>query len=879
MGVETTTGPLGQGVGNAVGHGHGGPPRSAGCSTRTRPPASRPSTTRSGRSARTATSRRASAPRPRPSPAPSASATSSWSGTTTASRSRTTPRSPSPRTSPRATRRTAGTSSGSASSPRTARTTRTSRRWPQHWRRPGRRPSGRRSSRCARSSAGPHRTSRAAARRTARPSARTRSPRPRRSWGWTRKTFEVPDDVLDHAPARSSSAAATPRPVAGALRRLGRRQPRGPGPAPPPAVAPPARRLDPGAARLRRRPEGVATRKASGEVLNALAPMLPELWGGSADLAESNNTTMKGEPSFLPEDRGSTMFPGHPYGRTLHFGVREHAMGSIMNGIALHGGTRVYGGTFLVFSDYMRGAVRLAAIMGSPVIYVWTHDSIGLGEDGPTHQPVEHLASLRAMPGLDVVRPADANETAVAWRTILEHNDRPAGLCLTRQNVPTFDRSVFASAEGVTKGAYVLRDAGERPSEVILMGTGSEVQICVAAQERLEAEGMPTRVVSVPCVEWFPGAGRGLQAHRPAERRPGARVRRGRRVAGLARVGRRGRRVRVPGALRGIWPYGVLYEQFGFTAERVVSAARSSRSSSARPRLDHRQLNTHDHDADDRCAERPDRRRRRGVGRRPVPVAAVLGQSGRAHRHQGGRRRYDQPVDLPEALSDGAAYDDQVRDLALRGTDIGEAVRALTTYDVRWACDVMREVYDRTDGVDGRVSIEVDPRIAHDADRTVAEAKALWWLVDRPNLYIKIPATKAACGDHSGARRGSARQRHAHLQPQLRRRHGRLPRRSRAGEGQRPRPGAPGLGGVVLRQPGRHRDRPSAADDSPLRGQAAPTPGWPTSTTRTSSPAVAGRPWRPRAPRRSARCGPPPASRTRATTTRCTSSSWSRRAP
>ena len=227
--------------------------------------------------------------------------------------------------------------------------------------------------------------------------------------------------------------------------------------------------------------KGIATRKASGEVLTALAPVLPELWGGSADLAESNNTTMEGEPSFLPEDRGSKLFPGDRFGRTLHFGVREHAMGAIMNGIALHGGTRVYGGTFLVFSDYMRGAVRLAALMGLPVTYVWTHDSIGLGEDGPTHQPVEHLAALRAIPGLDVVRPADANEVAVAWRTVLEQTSRPAGLCLTRQNVPTFDRSVFASAEGVARGAYVLRDAADGQPQVILMGTGSEVQICVAA--------------------------------------------------------------------------------------------------------------------------------------------------------------------------------------------------------------------------------------------------------------------------------------------------------------------------------------------------------------------------------------------------------------
>ncbi len=191
-------------------------------------------------------------------------------------------------------------------------------------------------------------------------------------------------------------------------------------------------------------PKGMATRKASGKVLEKIAPVLPELWGGSADLAESNNTTPEGEPSFLPEDRQTKAFPGGPYGRVLHFGIREHAMGSIMNGITLHGGTRVYGGTFLVFSDYMRPAVRLAALMQLPVTYVWTHDSIGLGEDGPTHQPIEHLAALRAIPGLDVVRPADANETVVAWRTILGHTDRPAGLCLTRQDLPTYDRSVFA---------------------------------------------------------------------------------------------------------------------------------------------------------------------------------------------------------------------------------------------------------------------------------------------------------------------------------------------------------------------------------------------------------------------------------------------------
>ena len=225
-------------------------------------------------------------------------------------------------------------------------------------------------------------------------------------------------------------------------------------------------------------------------------------------------------------------------------------MGSILNGIALHGGTRPYGGTFLVFSDYMRPPVRLAALMKLPVTYVWTHDSIGLGEDGPTHQPIEHLAALRAIPGLDVVRPADANETAVAWRTILEHTDRPAGLVLTRQNVPTFDRSVLASAEGVARGGYVLADASDGQPQVILIGTGSEVQLAVAAREVLEAEGTPTRVVSMPCVEWFNAAGRVLPAAGDPERRQGARQRRGGHRAGLARDRRRRRRDRQPRALR-----------------------------------------------------------------------------------------------------------------------------------------------------------------------------------------------------------------------------------------------------------------------------------------------------------------------------------------
>jgi transketolase len=253
--------------------------------------------------------------------------------------------------------------------------------------------------------------------------------------------------------------------------------------------------------------KGIATRKASGQVLNALAPVLPELWGGSADLAGSNDTTMAGEPSFVPEIHQTAMFPGDRYGRVLHFGIREHGMGAILNGIALHGLTRPYGGTFLVFSDYMRGSVRLAALMGLPVTYVWTHDSIGLGEDGPTHQPVEHLWALRAIPGLDVVRPADANEVTVAWRTILERTDHPAGLALSRQNLPVFDRSAggagLASADGTARGGYVLADPDGSQPDVILIGTGSEVQLALAARTLLAADGIHARVVSMPCVEWF----------------------------------------------------------------------------------------------------------------------------------------------------------------------------------------------------------------------------------------------------------------------------------------------------------------------------------------------------------------------------------------
>ncbi len=324
--------------------------------------------------------------------------------------------------------------------------------------------------------------------------------------------------------------------------------------------------------------KGMATRAASGKVLSALADVMPELWGGSADLAESNNTTMEGEPSFIPTGKQTDEWKGSPYGRTLHFGIREFGMGAIMNGIALEGLTRPYGGTFLVFSDYMRGAVRLAAIQGLPVTYVWTHDSIGLGEDGPTHQPIEHLAALRAMPGLDVVRPADANETAAVWRTILE-KARPAALALSRQPLPVVDRKVFAKASGAARGAYVLIDGGPDGTaspDVILVATGSEVAIAIDARERLEKSGVRTRVVSMPCREWFEEQTRGYQEKvLPAAVRARVSIEAAATFGWHDVVGDAGRSIGLDhfGASADV---ATLYREFGITAAETVKAAKDS---------------------------------------------------------------------------------------------------------------------------------------------------------------------------------------------------------------------------------------------------------------------------------------------------------------
>jgi transketolase len=324
----------------------------------------------------------------------------------------------------------------------------------------------------------------------------------------------------------------------------------------------------------------VATRQASGKAINAIAEVMPELWGGSSDLAESNLTTIKGAKSFAPAEHSTGHWSADPYGRVMHFGIREHAMGSILNGIALHGNTRAFGGTFLIFSDYMRPAVRLAALMGVPTIYVWTHDSVALGEDGPTHQPIEQLASLRAIPGLSIIRPSDAAETAWAWKAMLERTDGPQGIALTRQGVPVLERGegsatadTLAHASNVSFGGYVLQDSSTATPDLIIIATGSEVSVALDARAALEAKSVGTRVVAMPCVEWFDAQD---QAYRDAVLPPTVTAR----VsveAGIALgwhrfVGDRGESVSIEhfGASA---DYKTLFHKFGITPEAVVQAA------------------------------------------------------------------------------------------------------------------------------------------------------------------------------------------------------------------------------------------------------------------------------------------------------------------
>ena len=320
----------------------------------------------------------------------------------------------------------------------------------------------------------------------------------------------------------------------------------------------------------------VSTRAASGKVLGALGKVIPELWGGSADLAESNLTTIEGAKSFIPEKWSTHEWTGNPYGRVLHFGIREHAMGAILNGIVLHGNTRAFGGTFLIFSDYMRPAVRLAALMKVPSIFVWTHDSVALGEDGPTHQPIEQLTTLRAIPGLDIVRPADANEVAWAWKTILERRNGPAGIALSRQNLPVFDRSKVAAASGTAKGAYVLVEGSKATPDVILMASGSEVQFAVEAAVELESSGVAARVVSFPCQEWFEEQDAAYrESVLPSAVKARVSVEAGLALTWAPYLGDAGRAVSIEhfGASA---DYKTLYREFGITTDAVVAAAKET---------------------------------------------------------------------------------------------------------------------------------------------------------------------------------------------------------------------------------------------------------------------------------------------------------------
>ena len=331
----------------------------------------------------------------------------------------------------------------------------------------------------------------------------------------------------------------------------------------------------------------VSTRAASGKVLNAIGGVLPELWGGSCDLAGSNNTTIDGYGSFVPASKQTDSWSGGPYGRVLHFGIREHAAASIVNGIHLGGPTRAFSGTFLIFSDYQRPAIRLSALMGVPSIYVWSHDSIGLGEDGPTHQPVEQLATLRAIPGLDVVRPGDSNEVAASWKKILETTDNPAGIVLTRQNVPTYPRGTgaatateFASTDGVAQGGYVLAEAVSNGAvvtpEVILIATGSEMQLAIEAREALQGQGIATRVVSMPCVEWFKSQDAAYREQvLPAAVKARVSVEAGLALGWKEFVGDAGRSISLEhfGASAN---YERLFQEFGITTEAVTAAAKES---------------------------------------------------------------------------------------------------------------------------------------------------------------------------------------------------------------------------------------------------------------------------------------------------------------
>ncbi len=468
-------------------------------------------------------------------------------------------------------------------------------------------------------------------------------------------------------------------------------------------------------------PKGMATRAAGGKALSAVAAKVPWFNGGAADLVGSTKTSVPDSPLFSAE---------HPEGRNIAFGIREHAMAAIANGMALSG-LRPFASSFLTFTDYCRPSIRLSAMMQLPVVYVFTHDSIGLGEDGPTHQPVEHLASLRAIPNLDVIRPADANETVEAWRYIMTVTDRPVLLALTRQSVPTLDRERFAPASGVARGGYVLSDCEGEP-DLILIGTGSELQHCVGAMETLEKEGVKVRVVSLPCCELFERQPRRYRN----EVLPPTVTKRVAIEAGVTLGWER--YVGGDGAVIGLdrfgesAPAGELMREFGFTADNVVKVAKQVLAGGAK-------------EGGETMGTRIEQINAVGQSIWCDSISRAMIEGGELQRliDVGVVGVTSNPTIFHKTISNSKDYDGAIERLVADGKSVDEVYDALTVGDVGDAADLFRPVYDRTDRLDGFVSLEVNPHLAHDTKGTVEEARRLYAALNRPNVFIKVPATEA----------------------------------------------------------------------------------------------------------------------------------------
>ena len=577
------------------------------------------------------------------------------------------------------------------------------------------------------------------------------------------QTFEVADEVLAHTREALDRGREAHAGLGEAVRRVAHRQPgarRSSSTGSPPGELPAGWEE---ALPVFEAGKAVATRAASGKVLQALGAVVPELWGGSADLAGSNNTTIDKTSSFLPE--GNPLPEADPYGRTIHFGIREHSMAAEMNGIALHGNTRIYGGTFLVFSDYMRNAVRLSALMHLPVTYVWTHDSIGLGEDGPTHQPVEHLASLRAIPGLNVVRPADANETAIAWREILKRHATEPGPARPGADPPGRADVRGQRGRGARAVTSCSRPRAGRP-EVILIATGSEVQLAVEAREQLEAEGVATRVVSMPSVEWFEEQ---AKRYRDSVLPPSVKAR----VAVEAGIGLTWHRyVGDAGRIVSLEHFGasadakVLFREFGFTAEAVAAAARESRRRRrAVDPIARRKMITVTEATDADATATADLKRLSDEG-----VAIWLDDLSRKRITSGNlaelidqarRGRHHQPVDLPE----GDRLGRRLRAAAARPRRPQGHRRRGRPHDHhggrprrrRHPAPGLRR--HRRPGRPGLHRGRPAPGPQHRGD--VAEAKQLAWLVDRPNIRSRSrrprPASRRSPRSSAGASASTSR--------------------------------------------------------------------------------------------------------------------------